>query len=90
MRKPPSKAILLGLALPVLVACSTIQQQYCLKKHEASRTYIDNAMFIKADKLYDECGTLDGVKKTLKSKEYWTDAEINEAVYRLKKTHDLL
>ncbi|MDD4278885.1 MAG: hypothetical protein PHX74_04025 [Candidatus Sumerlaeales bacterium] len=53
------------------------------------RTYIDKAMFIKADKLYNECGTLDGVAKTLKTKEYWTNAEINQAIYRLKKVHNL-
>ncbi|NLD62067.1 hypothetical protein GX645_06395 [Candidatus Sumerlaeota bacterium] len=46
-------------------------------------------MFIKADKLYNECGTLDGVAKTLKTKEYWTNAEINQAIYRLKKVHNL-
>lgn len=46
-------------------------------------------MFIKADKLYDECGTLDGVARILKTKEYWRQAEINEAIYRLKKVHNL-
>lgn len=53
------------------------------------RCYIEDEEFIIADKLYDTFGTLQLVERELRFELQWKPCQINEALYRLKKVHDL-
>lgn len=53
------------------------------------RCYIEDEEFVVADKLYDTFGSLQLVERELKDEHQWKACQINEALYRLKKVHDL-
>lgn len=53
------------------------------------KCYIEDAMFVKADRLYSNLGSISLVEKHLCEIEQWRRCEINEALYRLKKVHNL-
>lgn len=53
------------------------------------RCYIEDSQFAFADQLYDKTGSLQLVQKELCDEFQWKPCEINEALYRLRKVHDL-
>ena len=53
------------------------------------RCYIEDSQFAFADQLYDKVGALQLVEQELRDRYQWKACEINEAVYRLRKVHDL-
>jgi hypothetical protein len=53
------------------------------------RCYIEDSQFAFADQLYDRMGSLQLVYKELCETYQWEACEINEAMYRLRKVHDL-
>lgn len=53
------------------------------------RCYIEDSQFAFADQLYDRVGTLQLVESELTKFYQWKPCEINEALYRLRKVHDL-
>lgn len=55
----------------------------------ADRCYIEDSQFAFADQLYDRTGSLQLVQQELTNTYQWKACEINEAMYRLRKVHDL-
>ena len=53
------------------------------------RCYIEDSQFAFADQLYDKMGSLQLVEQELCNEYRWKPCEINEALYRLRKVHDL-
>jgi hypothetical protein len=53
------------------------------------RCYIEDEQFVHADQLYSQMGSLDLVARYLREEDQWRKCEVNEAVYRLRKVHDL-
>lgn len=53
------------------------------------RCYIEDSQFAFADQLYDRVGSLQLVDQELCNFYEWKRCEINEALYRLRKVHDL-
>jgi len=53
------------------------------------RCFIENEQFIHADRLYSQMGSLDLVARYLREQDQWRKCEVNEAIYRLRKVHDL-
>jgi hypothetical protein len=53
------------------------------------RCYIENEQFVHADRLYSQMGSLDLVARYLREQDQWRKCEVNEAIYRLRKVHDL-
>jgi hypothetical protein len=53
------------------------------------RCYIEDSQFAFADQLYDRVGSLQLVDQELCNYYQWKRCEINEALYRLRKVHDL-
>ena len=53
------------------------------------RCYIEDSQFAFADQLYDRLGSLQLVYKELCETYQWKACETNEAMYRLRKVHDL-
>jgi hypothetical protein len=53
------------------------------------RCYIEDSQFAFADQLYDRVGSLQLVDQELCNYYEWKRCEINEALYRLRKVHDL-
>ena len=83
---------LLALAVALMLAgCNTCNQVPLDPKGVCAgdRCYIEDADFVHADRLYDEYGTLALVSKHLKETDEWHDAQINEAIYRIRKVHGL-
>lgn len=55
----------------------------------ADRCFIEDSQFVYADQLYDRTGSLQLVEQELTNVYQWKACEINEALYRLRKVHDL-
>ena len=53
------------------------------------RCYIEDSQFVFADQMYDRMGSLQLVEQELCNVYEWRQCEINEALYRLRKVHDL-
>lgn len=53
------------------------------------RCYIEDSQFAYADQMYDRMGSLKLVEQELHRTYQWRACEINEAMYRLRKVHDL-
>lgn len=53
------------------------------------RCYIEDSQFAFADQLYDKVGSVQLVEQELCKVYEWKRCEINEALYRLRKVHDL-
>lgn len=53
------------------------------------RCYIDDDIFLLADQLYSKFGSLNLVKRHLLVEEQLLECEVNEALYRLRKVHNL-
>ncbi len=56
--------------------------------HQNDRQWISDAYYAQARELYLKTSSLEIVKQTLKDN-YWSQGEINEAEYRLKKEFHL-
>lgn len=84
-------AFLFVAAAPALfTGCATIAAPVDPKGLEyEDRCYIEDSQFAFADQMYDRVGSLQLVEQELKSYYQWKPCEINEAVYRLRKVHDL-
>lgn len=72
-------ALIIVVIILVVSGCSWRQTDRC---------WISDAYYEKARELYLKTASLEVVKQTLKDN-YWTQAEINEAIYRLKKEFHL-
>lgn len=53
------------------------------------RCYIEKEQVVHADQLYSQMGSLDLVARYLREQDQWRPCEVNEALYRLRKIHDL-
>lgn len=53
-----------------------------------TKSYISKPMYDKAEEFYKETNSLEKVRESLEKLE-WLDAEIDEAIYRLKKVHNI-
>jgi len=53
------------------------------------RCYIEKEQVVHADQLYSQMGSLDLVARYLREQDQWRSCEVNEAIYRLRKIHDL-
>lgn len=53
------------------------------------RCYIEDSQFAFADQLYDRTGSLQLVEQELTNVYQWKVCAVNEALYRLRKVHDL-
>ncbi len=53
------------------------------------RCYIEDEEFILSDQLYSRYGSLHLVERHLRQELEWKNCEVNEALYRLRKVHDL-
>lgn len=53
------------------------------------RCYIEDSQFAFADQLYNRVGSMQLVQQELCNYYKWKPCEINEALYRLRKVHDL-
>jgi len=53
------------------------------------RCYIEKEQLVHADQLYSQMGSLDLVARYLRERDEWLPCEVNEALYRLRKIHDL-
>ena len=53
------------------------------------KMYVSDVKYEEARKIYDETGSLDLTRQKLVESETWRRAEINEAMYRLRKQHHL-
>ena len=53
------------------------------------RCYIEDSQFAFADQLYDRVGSLQLVQEELCNYYQWKPCETNEALYRLRKVHNL-
>jgi len=86
-----SAVFLLSLAAALLSGCAGVSgipadpmgMQY------GDRCYIEDSQFAFADQLYDKTGSLQLVEQELNKTYQWKPCETNEALYRLRKVHDL-
>lgn len=84
-------AFLLSIPLLFLTGCAGVSgipadpmgMQY------PDRCYIEDSQFAYADQMYDRMGSLKLVEQELHRTYQWRPCEINEAMYRLRKVHDL-
>lgn len=85
-------------ALVALVACVGLLSGCCFVNRipqdpvaacAGDRCFIEDEQFIVADKLYSKCGSILLVEKQLREELQWRNCEVNEAIYRLKKVHNL-
>ena len=53
------------------------------------RCFIEKEQIVHADQLYSQMGSLDLVARYLREQDQWRPCEVNEAIYRLRKIHDL-
>ncbi|MGB9692952.1 MAG: hypothetical protein ACPL7D_12380 [Candidatus Sumerlaeaceae bacterium] len=53
------------------------------------RCFIEKEQVVHADQLYSQMGSLDLVARYLREQDQWLPCEVNEAIYRLRKIHDL-
>lgn len=53
------------------------------------RCFIEKEQIVHADQLYSQMGSLELVARYLREQDQWRPCEINEALYRLRKIHDL-
>lgn len=53
------------------------------------RCYIEDSQFITADHLYSRLGSIQLTERHLREVEQWRKCEINEALYRIRKVHNL-
>ncbi len=53
------------------------------------RCYIEKEQIVHADQLYSQMGSLELVARYLREQDQWRPCEVNEAIYRLRKIHDL-
>ena len=83
-------AFLLAAGCLVLSGCMSIAAPVDPKGMEyGDRCYIEDSQFAFADQLYDRTGALHLVEKELCEFYEWKRCEVNEALYRLRKVHDL-
>jgi len=73
----------MGLSGPAGIPADPMGMQY------EDRCYIEDSQFAFADQLYDKVGSLQLVERELCDYYQWKPCEINEALYRLRKVHDL-
>ncbi len=71
-------AFILALTIFSTTACVT-----------GGRTYITDARYETALDIYNKTSSLELTREALEQDPVWTEAEINEAVYRLKKQYQL-
>lgn len=60
-----------------------------LAVHHGDRCAIDDAEFVVADQLYSRYGSIAMVEEQLRKQLQWRDCQVNEAIYRLRKVHNL-
>ncbi len=53
------------------------------------RCFIEDPMFIEADKIFSKSSSIVLTERILREEKQWRNCEVNEAIYRLKKVHDL-
>ena len=83
-------AFLLAAGCLALTGCMGIAAPVDPKGMEyEDRCYIEDSQFAFADQLYDKTGALHLVEKELCEFYEWKRCEVNEALYRLRKVHDL-
>lgn len=91
MRRLALNGLLAAAAVMILAGCScfqTIPRDPAAVCH-GDRCYIEDAMFVRADRLYAQYGSIALVERHLREFEQWRNCEVNEALYRLRKVHSL-
>lgn len=73
----------MGISGPAGIPADPMGMEY------EDRCFIEDSQFAFADQLYDRTGSLQLVEQELCSFYEWKQCEVNEAVYRLRKVHDL-
>lgn len=81
-------AIAMAAGLTGCAGVSGIPQDPMGVQYE-DRCYIEDSQFAFADQMYDRVGSLQLVEQELCNYYKWKTCEINEALYRLRKVHDL-
>lgn len=91
LRKCAGLPIFLCLAAPLFTGCIGVAGMPADPKgmQYEDRCYIEDSQFAFADQLYDKMGALQLVDQELCNHYQWKRCEINEALYRLRKVHDL-
>lgn len=84
-------AFLFSVALASLSGCASVSGIPAdpMGAQYGDRCYIEDSQFAFADQLYDRLGALQLVDQELCNRYEWKRCEINEALYRLRKVHDL-
>jgi len=90
LRKAAPGLFVLG-ACAALAGCMSISgiPQDPKGDRYSDRCYIEDSQFVRADQLYSRLGSLQLVQDQLCNVYQWKPCEINEALYRLRKVHDL-
>lgn len=90
LRKVALSASLL-VALGLLTACAGMSSRPVdpMALQMGDRCYIEDSQFAFADQMYDRMGSIQLVEQELCNIYQWRPCEINEALYRLRKVHDL-
>lgn len=83
--------VVMGATAALLAGCCGFQKipHDPMAIAHGDRCYIEDAQFLEADKMYSRFGSLALVERYLREKKEWRDCEVNEAIYRLRKVHDL-
>lgn len=83
--------LFVSLAMVVLVGCSGVSgiPKDPMGLQYEDRCYIEDSQFAFADQLYDRVGSLQLVEQELLNYYKWRPCEASEALYRLRKVHDL-
>lgn len=89
-RKAALSASLL-LTVSILTGCAGMASRPVdpLAQQFGDRCYIEDSQFAFADQMYDRMGSIQLVEQELCNIYQWRPCEINEALYRLRKVHDL-
>jgi hypothetical protein len=85
-------AVALATALVVLPGCAPLINKVSYDpatRGIGDRCFIEDEQFLYADKIYQDTYSLEQVERQLRKDEQWRRCEINEAIYRLKKVHNL-
>ena len=76
-------------ALGILLLVALLLSATGCAVYRADRTWIPEQKCEEARKVYDQTGSLALTEKVLRESDNWQRAEMNEAIYRLKKEHNL-
>jgi hypothetical protein len=90
LRKIVSGLFVLGMGA-LLAGCMSVSgiPQDPKGDRYPDRCYIEDSQFVRADQLYSRLGSLQLVQDQLCNVYQWKPCEINEALYRIRKVHDL-